>query len=339
MKLNVRIAAAAYAVAPDDEAVDAVVQREQVRIEAALSPLSPESRRKALEGLGMKRVRVCDQKKLYELILEAASKAIGEAAIKPRDINLILDYSTWSSENSQGLSFAHQLSADLGAEDSMILSFKVGGCAGLHVAIKTALGWMSTDESIQTVLLVAGDAAPAGNRSLLPITIHGDASSAVILRREGTQSTAKQGPLLLSVEAMTIGSLQKAITMVRTNGHSDIVVDALCIEQQVMPVYFLNMLRVVNQALLASSLTLKDIDHFIYSNISQRDREGFGKMVGLPKGSMLRTPMSEYGHTFGSDLIINYVNMRRSGLIHPGQLLLFASAGIGFTWGATIARS
>src|SRR5207253_3698300 len=65
---------------------------------------------------------------------------------------------------------------------------------------------------------------------------------------------SKQGPLLLSVEAMTIGSLQKAITMVRTNGHSDIVVDALCIEQQVMPVYFLNMLRVVNQALLASSL-------------------------------------------------------------------------------------
>jgi 3-oxoacyl-[acyl-carrier-protein] synthase III len=94
MKLNVRIAAAAYAVAPDDEAVDAVVHREQVRIEAALSPLSPESRRKALEGLGIKRVRVCDQKKLYELIHEAASKAIAEAAIKPRDINLILDYST-----------------------------------------------------------------------------------------------------------------------------------------------------------------------------------------------------------------------------------------------------
>jgi 3-oxoacyl-[acyl-carrier-protein] synthase-3 len=339
MNMNVRIAAAAYAIAPDDDAVDAVLQREQTRIETALSPLSPESRRKALDGLGMNRVRVCDQNKLYDLILEAASGAIAEAGVTPRDINLILDYSTWSSENTQGLSFAHQLSADLGAENAMILSFKVGGCAGLHIAIKTALGWMSTDESIQTVLLVAGDAAPAGNRSLLPITIHGDASSAVILRREGTQSTANEGPLLLSVEAMTIGGLQKAITMARTNGHSDIVVDALCIEQEVMPVYFLNMLRVVNQALAASSLTLKDIDHFIYSNISQRDREGFGKMVGLPKGSMPRTLMSEYGHTFGSDLVINYVDMRRDGLIHPGQVLLFASAGIGFTWGATIARA
>jgi 3-oxoacyl-[acyl-carrier-protein] synthase III len=339
MKMNVRIASAAYAVAPDDEAVEAVLEREQTRIEAALSPLSPESRRKALEGLGLKRVRVCEEKKLYDLILEAASKAIAEAEITARDINLILDYSTWSSESSQGLSFAHQLSADLGAENSMILSFKVGGCAGLHVAIKTALGWMSTDESIQTVLLLAGDAAPAGNRSLLPITIHGDASSAVILRREGTQSPLNQGPLLLSVEAMTVGNLQKAITMVRTNGHADIVVDALCIEQEVMPVYFLNMFLVMNKALAAASLSLNDIDHFIYSNISRRDREGFCKMLRLPKGSLPPTPMAEYGHTFASDLLINYVDMRRDGLIRPGQLLLFASAGIGFTWGVTIARA
>jgi 3-oxoacyl-[acyl-carrier-protein] synthase-3 len=339
MKMNVRIAAAAYAVPPDDEAVDAVLDRERTRIESVLAPLSPESRQKAIAGLGLNRVRVCGDKQLYDLILEAASKAIAEAAITPRDINLILDYSTWSSESSQGLSFAHQLSADLGAENSMILSFKVGGCAGLHVAIKTALGWMSTDESIQTVLLLAGDAAPAGNRSLLPITIHGDAGSAVILRREAAQSPLNQGPLLLSVEAMTLGNLQKAITMVRTNGHADIVVDALCMEREVMPVYFLNMLRVVNQALAASSLSLKDIDHFIYSNISLRDREGFGKMLRLPKGSLPATPMSEYGHTFASDLVINYVSMRRDGLIHPGQLLLFASAGIGFTWGATIARA
>jgi 3-oxoacyl-[acyl-carrier-protein] synthase III len=332
--MNVRIAAAAYAVPPHDEAVDAVLERERTRIERALSPLSPESRRKAMDGLGLNRIRVCGEKQLYELVLEAASKAIGEAGITARDINLILDYSTWSSENSQGLSFAHKLSADLGAETSMILSFKVGGCAGLHVAIKTALGWMTTDESIQTVLLITGDAAPEGNRSLLPITMHGDASSAVILRREGIE-----GPLLLGIEAMTLGHLQNAITMVRTSDQLDIVVDALCMEQEVRPVYFLNMLLMVNKALAASSLSLKDIDHFIYSNLSRRDREGFCKMVGLPKGGLPPTLMEEYGHTFASDLVINYATMRRDGLIRPGQLLLFASAGIGFTWGVTIARA
>jgi 3-oxoacyl-[acyl-carrier-protein] synthase-3 len=337
--MDVRIAAATYAVPPDDEAVEAVLERERTRVEASLFPLSPESRRKAVQGLGLNRVRICGDGQPYDLILEAASKAIDEAGITAQDINLILDYSTWSTESfsgesSRGLSFAHKLSADLGADTSMILSFKVGGCAGLHVAIKTALAWMTTDESIQTVLLIAGDAAPQGSRSLLPITMHGDASSAVILRREGTD-----GPLLLGVEAMTLGHLHNAITMVRTNGHLDIVVDALCMEREVRPVYFLNMLLMVNKALAASSLSLNDIDHFIYSNISRRDREGFCKMLGRPKGSLPPTPMAEYGHTLGSDLVINYVTMRREGLIRPGQLLLFASAGIGFTWGVTLARA
>ena len=106
-----------------------------------------------------------------------------------------------------------------------------------------------------------------------------------------------------------------------------------------MPVYFLNMYAVIDQALAAAHLSLKEIDHFIYSNISRRDREGFCKIVGLPKGSLPVTSMAEYGHTFASDLVINYVNLRREGLIRPGQLLLFASAGIGFTWGTTIARA
>ena len=362
--MNLRIAAAAYAVPPTYEAVEAVLERERTRIETTLSVLSPEARKKAVEGLGLSRVRVCGEKQLYDLVLEAASKAIAESGITARDINLILDYSTWSSENwssenwsseslsgksSRGLSFAHRLSADLEAENAMILSFKVGGCAGLHVAIKTALGWMATDETIQTVLLITGDAAPQGNRSLLPITIHGDAGSAVILRRddprrEGSQRLLAQaplarGPTLLGVEAMTLGHLHKAISLVRTNGHLDIVVDALCIEREVRPVYFLNMLLLVNKALAAASLSLNDVDHFIYSNISQRDREGFRKMLGLPRGSLPQTRMAEYGHTFASDLVINYVNMRNEGLIRPGQLLLFASAGIGFTWGVTLARA
>jgi 3-oxoacyl-[acyl-carrier-protein] synthase-3 len=96
---------------------------------------------------------------------------------------------------------------------------------------------------------------------------------------------------------------------------------------------------VINQALAAASLSMKDIGHFIYSNLSRRDREGFCKLVGLPKGGLPPTLMEEYGHTFASDLVINYANLRREGLICPGQLLLFASAGIGFTWGATIARA
>jgi 3-oxoacyl-[acyl-carrier-protein] synthase-3 len=331
---NVRIASAAYAVPPDDEAVEAVLERERTRVEATLAPLSPQAKQKAVEGLGLSRVHVCSGKLPYDLALEAASTAIKEAGITAQDIDLILDYSTFPGENSQYLSFAHRLSAELGSETSLNLSFKVGGCGALHLAIKTALGWMSTDESIQTALLVTGDTPPHGNRSLLPITVQGDAGSAVILRRQGTT-----GPLLLGVEALTLGHLHDVIALVKANGNLEIKVDAVRIEDEVMPIYYLNLFRLMQKVLTASSLTLNDVDHFIYSNISHRDREGFRRVVGLPVGGLPLTPMREYGHTFASDLVINYVHLRREGRIMPGQLLLFASAGIGFTWGVTLARA
>ena len=340
--MNVRIASAAYAVPPDGEAVKAVLERERDRVQATLAPLSPQARQKAAEGLGLSRVRVCGAKQPYDLVREAAATAIADAGITGPDINLILDYSTFPGENSQSLSLAHKLSVDLGAETSMNLSFKAGGCGALHLAIKTALGWMSTDKSIQTALLVTGDTAPAGNRSLLPVTVQGDAGSAVILRREGVKAT--EGPLLLGVEAMTLGHLHDAIALIKTNGHLEIQVDALRMENEVMPIYYLNLYRLVQKVLEACSLSLNDVDHFIYSNISRRDRDGFRRMVGLPEGGLSEgglalTPMAEYGHTFASDLVINYVHLRREGRIRPGQLLLFASAGIGFTWGVTLARA
>ncbi len=334
MNLNVRIAAAAYALPPEEENVTEILERERLRVESTLAPLTPRAREKALENLGLSRVRVCGGRQPYDLVIEAATAAIDEAQIGACEIDLILDYSTFPGENQQSISFAHRLSADLGAETAMNLSFRAGGCGALHLAIKTALGWMSLDERIQTALLVTGDTAPRDNRSLLPITVQGDAASAVVLRRQGAQ-----GPLLLGVEAMTLGHLHNAIALTRFDGRIQLDADALMIEQQVMPIFYLHLFRLAGKVLADAGLRLSDVDHFIYSNISRRDREGFRRMVGLPEGGLPSTRMAELGHTFASDLVINYAEMRRGGLIRPGQLLLFASAGIGFTWGVTLAQA
>ena len=101
---------------------------------------------------------------------------------------------------------------------------------------------------------MTGDAAPAGSRSLLPVTVQGDAGSAVILRREGTE-----GPLLLGIECMTLGRLHDAISIVKTNAHLEIKVDAVCMENDVMPVYYLNLFWLVQKVLTASSLSLNKI--------------------------------------------------------------------------------
>jgi 3-oxoacyl-[acyl-carrier-protein] synthase-3 len=331
---NVRIAAAAYAVPSREESVADILERERLRVESTLAPLSQQARDRALNNLGFSRVRVCGAEQPYDLVLQAAMEALDQAGIAARAVDLILDFSTFPGENSQSISFAHRLSADLGTESSVNLSFRAGGCGALHLAIKTALGWMSMDEQIQTALLVTSDTAPRDNRSLLPITVQGDAASAVLLCRNGAQ-----GPLILGVETLTLGHLHQAIALTQNEGRIQLTADAVMIEHKVMPIFYLHLFRLANKLLSDAGLRLSDVDHFIYSNISRRDREGFRRMVGLPEGGLPHTRMNELGHTFASDLVINYADMRREELIRPGQLLLFASAGIGFTWGVTLARA
>jgi 3-oxoacyl-[acyl-carrier-protein] synthase III len=145
--------------------------------------------------------------------------------------------------------------------------------------------------------------------------------------------------VLLGVEAMTLGHLHDAIALRQTAGGVEIVADAVAIEQRVMPIVYLHLYRLVNKVLAAHSLTIRDVDHFVYSNISQRDREGFRRMFGLAEGGLPVTRMAEIGHTFSSDLIVNYVDLLSENRILPGQLILFASSGVGFTWGVSLARA
>ncbi len=332
--MNVRIASAAYVLPENEESVEAILNAEKDRVAQALAPLTPKAREVATKNLGISRVRVCGARRPCELALEAAREAIRLAGIPPRDIDFILDFSTFPGDGAQSISLAHWFSSELGAEASLNLAFRGGGCAALHLALKTALGWMALDDRIRTALLITGDGAPRTNRSLLPITIQGDGASAILLSRD-----ASQGPVLLGVEAMTLGHLHDAIALRQTPGGVEIAADAIAIEQRVMPIVYLHLYRLVNKVLAANSIDIEKVDHFVYSNISQRDREGFRRMIGLAEGALPTTRMAEIGHTFSSDLIVNYVDLQRENRILPGQLILFASSGAGFTWGVTLARA
>ncbi|MCP5110403.1 MAG: hypothetical protein GY953_06170 [bacterium] len=220
---------------------------------------------------------------------------------------------------------------------SLNFGFKVGGCAGLHLALKNAAALMRTDETLRHALLVTADSPPVGSRSLLPVTIQGDAAGAVVLSKsEGP------GARVLASEVLTLGHLHDAISISHNdggNGQMVIHVDSARIEAEVAPIYYLNFHRLVHEVLENASLRLSEVDHFIYSNISQTDRDGFIRALRIPDEKAPFTRMDEYGHTFAADLIINYTDLCREGRIRPGQVLLFASAGIGFTWGVSLATT
>jgi 3-oxoacyl-[acyl-carrier-protein] synthase-3 len=334
---SLRIVSTAYAVPPTVEPVSAVMERESPRIEAALRPLSPALRDRVVAGIGVEQVRVCDTVEPYELALQAAEQALSEAGLAPRDLGLIIDFSTIPSKSRPYLSLSQKLAADLHIDGALSFGFKVGGCAGLHLALKNASALMKADADLHHALLVTADSPPAGSRSLFPVTVQGDAAGAVVVSQR-----AERGPVVIASEVVTLGHLHDAITIAHTDGQRGemvIDVDSARIEADVMPIYYLNFHRLVQKVMEKADLTLAEIDHYIYANISRNDREGFIRSLNISAEKEPRTKLAEYGHAFAADLVINYTDLCREGRIRPGQVLLFASAGIGFSWGVSLARA
>ncbi len=332
----VRLAATAYELPTTVETAASVMERERERVESALAAVSPPMRSRAIAKLGIERVRTCGSQDPYALMIAAARAALDHAGVSGDRVDLIVDFSTLPGEAAVSAPLAHRLAADLGAETSLNLSFKLGGCAGFHLAVLQAAALMRSDTRLKVALLVATDSPPPGSRSLLPVTIQGDAGSAAVLRSDGGE-----GPEIRATEVLTLGHLHRVITLERApmGGGLELRVDPSLLEAAVMPVYYLHFHRLVHKVLSDARLAVSDIDHFVYSNLSEGDRDGFIRALGIPRGREPRTAMLDLGHTFASDLVLNYTDLRREGRIRPGQWLLFASAGIGFSWGVTLARA
>jgi 3-oxoacyl-[acyl-carrier-protein] synthase-3 len=334
--MTIRLAGSAYALPKAVLAAATVLDQERERAHAALQSVTPSLRQRVEAGLGIKSVRACvGSDEPFELAQAAARESLRGAEIKPEQVNLIIDYSTLQGPDGGHTPHAHRLAAALGIESSLNVNLKFAGCAAFHVAVKLAVALMGHDESLRVALLVAGDRAPYGSRSLLPITIQGDAGSAAVLSRD-----VSHGPEILWTDVVTLGSLHSLIRHEFVGGALEVLrVDGVRLEEEVLPVYYLHFHRLVSRALDAAGISRDAIARVVYSNVSGSDRDGFAQCLGFDPRVVATPGLAECGHTFASDMILNYTMLDSQGLIRSGDWLLFAAAGIGFTWGVTLARA
>jgi 3-oxoacyl-[acyl-carrier-protein] synthase-3 len=334
--MTIRLVGTAYALPDTIEDAAGVIERERERADTALQAISPSLRGRVEGGLAIQRVRVCRPgERPFPLAAAAARDAIRRAGLRPGQVDLIIDYSTLPGPGAAYEPLAHALAAELGLESSLNINLKYSGCAAFHVAVKIAAGLMNGDDRLRVALLVAGDCAPEGSRSLLPITVQGDAGSAAVLARD-----VPGGTEIVATEVMTLGRLHGLIEhRLHSDGRPALAVDATRIEEEVLPVYYLHFHRLVGRVLESAGLSREEVALVIYANVSGGDGKGFARSLGFDPGIVRMPGLRECGHTFASDLVLNYTMLEAAGEVRAGDWLLFAAAGIGFTWGVTLARA
>ena len=95
--------------------------------------------------------------------------------------------------------------------------------------------------------------------------------------------------------------------------------------------------EVLMEALTHNSLTLSDIDLFVFHQANLRINEMVAKQLEIPEDKIYNT-IDRFGNTTAATIPIGLDEAIKVGKLKPGMLVASAAFGSGFTWASAIIR-
>lgn len=338
MNANIGIFEASYYLPPTKKSLAQVFADEEKSTETFAANVDFE------KDIGIKALHVAGQETAADLAIKAAKKTLSKSGIDPKSIDLIIDFTsipedyvapTWSA--------AGQVQQAIGATRAFVTAINTGGCASYQTTLKVASSLMSANDRYQTALLIAGDKTPEFNHNYFPITVVSDGGSAVILKKNMTTRR------ILAIEVATLGRLHDmwVIPGIHNRDPKDIggkyprwlhvKGDIQRFNKELIPMNLFMFRKVILGALKQIGKKLQDVSYFIYPTFSAWDLKAFCQAFRIPP-EKIYTENLHHGHMQETDMVVGYVDALEAGRIKDGDLVLLATNGAGFSWGASLVQ-
>ncbi len=256
-----------------------------------------------------------------DLALASARRALSDAGLKPADIDLVLVATMTPDELTPNTA---PLVAD--ALGLRVAAYDVGSaCTGWLSALSIGAGQIETGRA-EHVLVIGAETLsritnPDDKRTA---SLFGDGAGAVVL---GPAGEGAIGPILLASD----GSMGDTITA--THAERLLIMDGHTTFNMAVKVLSESTADAVERA----GLTLDDIDLFVYHQANGRILKSVGEKLGLP-AERVADYVGEMGNTSAASIPLTLSLLREDGRLRPGQKLLLAAVGAGFTWGAGVVE-
>lgn len=296
------------------------------------------------EKMGIRQRHVAsDAETVTMMASEAARKALIQAGVSPEKVNLVISH---GSEHKDHLVWnaAAKVQHNIGAVNAY--AFEIYAlCAGAPIAMTTARGMMLADPNLQYVLLAAGsrenDLINFQNERSRFMFNFGAGAGAMLLQRDATKN------LILGSSAFTDGSLSESVILTEAavgdgapvvgelRGRLD-VTDGEYMAQRLGESSLGNFVRVIREAVERGGASLADVRFLGITHMKRSFYLQILESIGLsPEQSVY---LEDYGHVQSVDQVLTIELGLAQGKIKPGDLIVLAGAGTGYTWSAVAVR-
>ncbi|MCL4250855.1 MAG: 3-oxoacyl-ACP synthase [Anaerolineae bacterium] len=316
----------------------------RVQTAAELASLSgiPEAILREKMGIVQRHV-AGDAETVTFMAAEASTKAIAQAGISPEQIGLVISH---GSEHKDHLVWnaASKIMYEIGATNAYAFEM-YALCAGAPIAMNTARAMMLADPRLEYVLLAAGsrenDLINFRNERSRFMFNFGAGGGAMLLQRGAMKNT------ILGASAITDGSLSETVLLTEAaigdgepvvgelRGRLD-VTDGDYMAERLGEVSLPNFIRVIREAVEQGGATLEDVRFLGITHMKRSFYLQILEAVGLTAEQSVY--LENYGHVQSVDQVLAIELGLAQGKIKPGDLIVLAGAGTGYTWSAVAVR-
>lgn len=292
-------------------------------------------------GIVSKR-RASDEDQTSVMAVRAAEVALARAGVAAEELDLIL-YSGSMHKDFYVWSAANRIQFLLGAKRAWAFE-AVALCTTNVLALKLARDLMTADSRLRTVLICGGhrtgDLINLRDHSARFLFNLSDGGSAMVLRRGYTRNQ------VLASSFITDGSLSEDVTIpaggVRLPTSEQTLREGLHTFHVSYPDHLKdglnafserNFVQVVCDAVEHSGRRPEEIAFLAINHMKPSMHKRILHQLGLREDQSLY--LAEYGHIGAPDQVLALELASAAGRLHDGDLVVAASAGLGFTWGAT----
>tara|TARA_B100001248_G_C27340714_1_gene436159 strand:- start:44 stop:1051 length:1008 start_codon:yes stop_codon:yes gene_type:complete len=276
--------------------------------------------------------------------VKAAKIAIERAGINKNDIDLIL-FSTLSPDYYfPGSGVLVQNILEIPTCPAMDIRNQ---CSGFIYAVATADQFIKSG-MYKNILVIGSENHSGGldfsTRGRAVTVIFGDGAGAVLISREENKNKG-----ILSSHLHSEGKFAKELSLIgpSTNRWVPEIIDANNPEdtsyypfmngQLVFKNAVVRFSEVILEGLHHNGLDPKDIDLLIPHQANLRISQFVQKRFGLSDNQVFNN-IQKYGNTTAGSIPIALTEAWEQGKIKPGNVIVLAAFGSGFTWGSTIIR-
>lgn len=264
-----------------------------------------------------------DGERMSDYGARAASAALERSGVDPGELDLVLVATSTADEITPNA--APLVAGQIGA--SRAGAFDLGAaCTGWLAGVAMACGQIESGRARHAVVVGADFLSrfldPA-DRSTTPLFADG-AGAAVVSAADGSDGAI--GPVLLHAD-------HAGADLIRLERGKRISMQG----QETFRAAVSRLSEVTHEALSAVGQGLDDIDLFIYHQANSRIIRAVGQRLGLDPHRVVDY-VDRFANSSTATLPIALSVAEAEGRLDPGDTILLATFGGGFTWGATVVR-